>query len=126
MATTTKRGVRAAVQTFTAEIDGQPITVKDGERRLADDPAVKAFPDLFYDEADPTERERKLRKSAQQAVDETAARPRPMVAKWKSRKKITLDVDGEKRVIEKGELLPAGDELLALIPGSFERTIGEL
>jgi hypothetical protein len=43
------RYVFAVCENVSCRVDGQPVTVKRGETRHADDPVVKAYPDFFSD-----------------------------------------------------------------------------
>ena len=100
--------------------------VAEGERFTADDPLVERFEKFFAPEDDVKGILQKKEALWDGPIASAGAHPRPLVTKFRARRRVRVEADAESRDIAKGELLSVGDPILLVCPKSFERTIGEL
>jgi hypothetical protein len=109
--------------TCTAE-DGSPITFAEGARLEASDEMVRRFPDYWVSEDNPSEMANRKRKLMAEALS-TPPSPDTSAAqilntKYRAKRAIRVDVDGEARQVKKGDLVEPNDPIAALVPDRFE------
>jgi hypothetical protein len=120
-------GAMVCIMPFSTEfLAGIPVTIPGGARRDASVPLVRKFPQWWAREDRPSEIEAK-RKAAWAEVYAVVPDQAPVATietpMLKARRDVSLDLDGEHRVVKRGELLKINDPLGELLPDRFERVL---
>jgi hypothetical protein len=129
MATKTSDGVFVCVMPFsTTGPDGAPATFAEGARLEGSHEMVQRFPEYWVHEDNPTEminRKHRLMAAAHAAATPSSANrtgaARILNTKYRAKRAVKVDVDGEARKIKKGDLLEPNDPIALIAPASFER-----
>ena len=101
--------------------DGYPATFKEGARLESTAEEVKRRPQLWARESSPDEAERKRRALMVEAQGQTHYNTIPILSpRYRAKRKVTVDVDGETRSIKRGELVETNDLAVQLMPAGFE------
>lgn len=107
--------------------DGVPIALNRETVLLGNHEYVRKFPHLFGVEGDP-EDQAHTRAALVDPVEEAKNRNQArwtgvsiMETKYRVKRAVRVDVDGELRKVRKGELVDPSELIVSLVPGAFQR-----
>lgn len=107
--------------------DGVPIALNRETVLLGNHEYVRKFSHLFGVEGDPEDQAR-TRATLVDPVEEAKNRNQArwtgvsiMETKYRVKRAVRVDVDGELRKVRKGELVDPSELIVSLVPGAFQR-----
>lgn len=116
-----------AVEPTSFTEDGVPVTIGPNTVLLGRHPFVQRYPHLWGIEGDPADQARAraaLVDPVEEAKNHRLARWTGVTiteTKYRARRAVKLDIDGELRKVRKGELLDGSELIVSLVPDAFER-----